>query len=80
MKKCTDEDWSGKGSAQEGIALSPYKEKQVSRAMEPGDSYFEVSGGAEISGYREDSGMQCVHSKIEMPTGNQTDEKGVGSL
>lgn len=41
LMSCTDEDWSGKGSAQEGIALSPYKEKQVSRAMELGDSYFE---------------------------------------
>lgn len=37
---CTDEDWGQHGNAQEGIALSPYKEKQVSRAMEPGDKYF----------------------------------------
>lgn len=42
LMSCTDEDWSGKGSAQEGIALSPYKEKQVSRAMEAGDEYFDV--------------------------------------
>lgn len=39
---CTDEDWGQHGNAQEGIALSPYKEKQVSRAMEAGGEYFDV--------------------------------------
>ena len=42
LMSCTDEDWSSNGNTQKGIVLSPYKEKQVSRAMEPGDKYFDV--------------------------------------
>ena len=37
---CTEDDWGKQGGAQGGVALSSYKEKVVSRAMEPGDSYF----------------------------------------
>ena len=43
LMSCTDEDWSSNGNTQKGIVLSPYKEKQVSRAMEPGDEYFKES-------------------------------------
>lgn len=42
LMSCTDEDWSSNGNTQKGIVLSPYKEKQVSRAMEAGDEYFDV--------------------------------------
>lgn len=37
---CTEDDWGKQGGTQGGVALSSYKEKVVSRAMEPGDSYF----------------------------------------
>ena len=78
LMSCTDEDWSSNGNTQKGIALSPYKEKQVSRAMEPGDKYFKE--GTKYRIWIMNQGGSTPEESTEEETGIEATETRRGDI
>ena len=78
LMSCTDEDWSSNGNTQKGIVLSPYKEKQVSRAMEPGDKYFKE--GTKYRIWIMNQGGSTPEESTEEETGIEATETRRGDI